>query len=270
LVVRTTRSFDDQADSFDQRAGLSASVSDAIAAELVRLARLGPGDVVLEVGAGTGQIGFALCHHPLCYLGFDASAAMLDVFRRRCREIGRAVTLIAADGNDRWPADDGGVKAVFGSRAFHLLRVEHVVDEVFRVASPVGATLVLGRVQREKESLRARLRQEMRERLRQLGYASQEGLQKEREILDACVRRGALPLERRVVATWPVQYSAAQVLSSWRAKSGLAGHETPMEVKETVLSQLAVWAKDAFGSLEAEHSAEEKYVLDGVRLSSKS
>jgi hypothetical protein len=43
-----------------------------------------------------------------------------------------------------------------------------------------------------------------------------------------------------------------------------------MEVKETVLSQLAVWAKDAFGSLEAEHSAEEKYVLDGVRLSSKS
>jgi ubiquinone/menaquinone biosynthesis C-methylase UbiE len=269
-VVRATPSFDEQAESFDQRAGLPAGVSDAIATALAQLAQLGPGDVVLEVGAGTGQVGLALCQHPLCYLGFDASAAMLDVFRRRCREIGRPVTLIDADGNDRWPADDGGVKAVFGSRAVHLLRVEHVVEEVFRVASPIGATLVLGRLQREKNSLRARLRQEMRERLRQLGYASQEGQQKEREILDACVRRGAVPLDRRVAATWPVQCSAAQVLSSWRAKSGLAGHETPREVKESVLSQLAVWAKDAFGSLEAVQSAEERYVLAGVRLSSQS
>jgi SAM-dependent methyltransferase len=236
----------------------------------VRLAQLGPGDVVLEVGAGSGQVGFALCQRPLCYLGFDSSAAMLDVFRRRCREMGRPVTLVHADGNNRWPADDGGVKVVFGSRAVHLLRVEHVVEEVFRVASPIGATLVLGRVQHEKKSLHARLRQEMRERLRQLGYASQEGQQKEREILDACVRRGAVPLERRVPATWPVHYSAAQVFSSWRAISGLAGHEIPMDVKENVLSQLAVWAKHAFGSLEAVQSVEEKYVLDGVRLSSKS
>lgn len=269
-MVHATRNFDEQAESFDQRAGLPASVSDAIAMEVVRLAQLGPGDLVLEVGAGTGQVGFALCQHPLCYLGFDASAAMLDVFRRRCREIGRPVTLIDADGNGRWPADDGGVKAVFGSRAVHLLRIEHVVEEVFRVTSPIGATLVLGRLQHEKKSLRARLRREMRERLRQLGYASQEGQQKEREILDACVRRGAFPLERRVGATWPVQYSAAQVLSSWREKSGLAGHHTPMEVKEMVLSELAVWAKDAFGSLEAVQPAEEKYVLEGVRLSSKS
>ena len=135
-MVRATRNFDEQAESFDQRAGLPASVSDAIAMELVRLAQLGPGDLVLEVGAGTGQVGFALCQHPLRYLGFDASAAMLDVFRRRCGEIGRPVTLIHADGNGRWPADDGGVKAVFGSRAVHLLRIEHVVEEVFRVTSP--------------------------------------------------------------------------------------------------------------------------------------
>jgi ubiquinone/menaquinone biosynthesis C-methylase UbiE len=269
-VVSARRSFDEQAESFDQRAGLPDSVSDAIAREFVQLAQLGPGDVVLEVGAGTGQVGLALSQHPLSYLGFDASAAMLDVFRRRCREIGRPVTLIDADGHDRWPADDGSVKAVFGSRAVHLLRVEHVVEEVFRVASPIGATLVLGRLLREKKSLRARFRHEMRERLRQLGYASPEGQQKEREILDACLRRGGLPLERRVVAKWPVTYSAAQVLSSWRAKSGLAGYETPVEVKEVVLSELAVWAKDAFGSLEAMQSAEEKYVLDGVRLSSNS
>ena len=269
-MTRATRSFDEQAGSFDQRAGLPASACDSIAKELVQLAQIAPGDVVLEVGAGTGQIGLALCELPLCYVGFDASAAMLDVFKHRLRESGRAVSLIHTDGNNRWPAEDGSVKTVFSSRAVHLLRVEHVVEEVFRVASPIEATLVLGRRQREKQSLRARLRQEMRERLQQLGYVGHEGQQQEREILDACIRRGAAPLERRVVATWPVQHSAAEVLASWREKSGMAGLEVPAEVKESVLSQLVVWAKDVFGTLEAVQSAEEKYVLDGVRLSSKS
>lgn len=268
-MASATRSFDEQAGSFDHRAGLPESVCASIARELVRFAQLAPGDVVLEVGVGTGQIGLALCQLPLCYVGFDTSAAMLDVFKRRCRESGRAVSLINTDGNNRWPADDGSVKVVFSSRAIHLLRNKHVVEEVFRVASPIGATLVLGRLQREKQSLRARLRQEMRNRLRQLGYATQEGQQKEREILDACVRRGAAPLERRVVATWPVQHSAAQTLASWREKSGLAGLKLAADTKETVLSQLAVWAKDAFGSLEAVQSAEEKYALEGVRLPPK-
>jgi len=268
-MASATRSFDEQAGSFDHRAGLPESVCASIARELVRFAQLAPGDVVLEVGVGTGQIGLALCQLPLCYVGFDTSAAMLDVFKRRCRESGRAVSLINTDGNNRWPADDGSVKVVFSSRAIHLLRNKHVVEEVFRVASPIGATLVLGRLQREKQSLRARLRQEMRNRLRQLGYATQEGQQKEREILAACVRRGAAPLERRVVATWPVQHNAAQTLASWREKSGLAGLKLAADTKETVLSQLAVWAKDAFGSLEAVQSAEEKYALEGVRLPPK-
>jgi len=269
FMAIATRSFDEQARSFDHRAGLPESVGDSIARELVQFAQVAPGDVVLEVGVGTGQIGLALCQLPLSYVGFDTSAAMLDVFKRRCRESGRAVSLINTDGNNRWPADDGSVKVVFGSRAIHLLRNKHVVEEVFRVASPIGATLVLGRLQREKQSLRARLRQEMRNRLRQLGYATQEGQQKEREILDASVRRGAAPLERRVVATWPVQHNAAQTLASWREKSGLAGLKLAADTKETVLSQLAVWAKDAFGSLEAVQSAEEKYALEGVRLPPK-
>jgi ubiquinone/menaquinone biosynthesis C-methylase UbiE len=268
-VADATRSFDEQARSFDQRAGLPASVCDSIAKELVQLAQLSTGDVLLEVGAGTGQIGHSLCGLALRYVGFDSSAAMLEVFALRCRESGRRPSLIHADGNHRWPADDGNVKAVFSSRAMHLLPVQHVVAEVLRVASSDGAALMLGRVLRQEQSLRARLRQEMRDRLRERGFAASEGQKKEREILDACFRFGATPLERRIVATWPVQQSAAQVLDSWREKSGLAGHDVPADVKENVLSQLAVWAKDVFGSFEANLCAEEKYVLEGVRLPSK-
>jgi 16S rRNA A1518/A1519 N6-dimethyltransferase RsmA/KsgA/DIM1 with predicted DNA glycosylase/AP lyase activity len=64
-------SFDEQAESFDQRAGLPATVPNSIAKELVRLAQIGAGDVVLEVGAGTGQIGLALCQHPLYYVAIS-------------------------------------------------------------------------------------------------------------------------------------------------------------------------------------------------------
>ena len=265
-VNRATRTIDEQGESFDRRAGLPSSVPDLIAREFLLLAPAGAGDVVLEVGAGTGQIGAALCQHPLRYVGFDASAAMLETFRHRCGGNRRRVSLIEADGNNSWPVCDGTVKAVFCSRAVHLLHVEHVVEEVFRVVSPTGAVFVLGRLQRERQSLRARIRREMRHRLRQFGYRSDEGRQREREIMDACVRRGAAPLERRVAATWPVRYCAAQVLASWREKRGLAGLDVPGDVKETVLAQLATWAKYAFGSLEALQFAEEKYVLEGVRL----
>ena len=41
-----TRSFEEQAGSFDRRAGLAASVCDSIAQELVQFAQLAPGDVV--------------------------------------------------------------------------------------------------------------------------------------------------------------------------------------------------------------------------------
>ena len=263
------RNFDEQAESFDQRAGLPARIADLIAREFLLLAQVGPGDVVLEVGAGTGQIGVALCQHPLHYVGFDASAAMLDMFRRRCSGNARPVLLIEADGNSPWPAGDECVKAVFSSRAIHLLDPGHVVEEFFRIASPTGATLIWGRIQRDQQSLRARIRREMRDRLRELGYGSREGRQKEREIMDASVRRGASPIAQRVVATWPVQCSAAQVLAAWREKRGLAGLDVPVEVKDTVVSQLAVWARTAFDSLEAIQSAEETYVLEGVKLSSR-
>jgi ubiquinone/menaquinone biosynthesis C-methylase UbiE len=264
-----TRGFDEQAASFDQRAGLPLEVCDSVARELVRFARLAPTDLVLEVGVGTGQIGAALSCFPLRYVGFDASSEMLDAFKRRVSKTDRSSLLLHADGNDRWPVDDGSVKLVFSSRAMHLLHVDHAVEEVFRVALPNGALLVLGRAQREKDSLRARLRREMRDHLRQLGYPSREGQQTEREILDACVRRGAALFERRAVATWPVQCSAAETLASWRKKSGLAGLELAAEVKEAVLSHLAVWAENTFGSLEAVQSAEERYVLEGVRIPSK-
>jgi len=51
-LAQATRRFDEQAGSFEQRAGLPSSVADSVAQALVRLTRLGRGEVPLEAGAG--------------------------------------------------------------------------------------------------------------------------------------------------------------------------------------------------------------------------
>src|SRR5262249_44260825 len=97
------RDYDPQANSFDRRAGLPPEACEAIALEVVRIASLGATDTLLEIGAGTGQIGQALCAKPLRYLGIDASPMMLAKFGERCRRHGVCAPVIVADARRGWP-----------------------------------------------------------------------------------------------------------------------------------------------------------------------
>ena len=174
--------------------------------------------------------------------------------------------MILADGGGRWPVEDRSVKVFFSSRAIHLLPAGHVVAEAFRAASSGGARLIVGRVQRARESLRTRLRHEMRGRLRELGFEPVEGRSREQEVLATCCARGARPLEPLAAAAWPASYSAESILEAWRGKSGLAGLDVPASIKDSVLSALECWVTENFGSPGTQHESEEKYVLEGVQL----
>lgn len=263
------RDFDDQGRSFDDRVGLPEFVASAIAHEIARIASLKSTDLLLEIGAGTGQIGQHLGALPGTYLGFDASPVMLEIFAQRSRAEGRPAAVVQADGSGRWPAQDGSVAAFFSSRAIHLLPGDHVVAEVFRAASPTGAFLLVGRIRRGSTSVRSSLRQEMRTALLSFGFAPADGHLRERLILDACCAHGAARIEPATVAAWPESGSAASVIESWRAKEGLAGLNVPGPVKAEVLLRLEAWAIEHFGSLSARRETEENYVLEGVRLPPK-
>src|SRR5688572_24281201 len=152
--------FDGQAGLFERRAGLPEAACRAIAKKVIEIGEAGSGDLIVEIGSGTGQIG-QWFEAPVRYAGFDLSAGMLKEFSRRLDS-----DLIQADANASWPLADGVAHVIFGSRAVHLLQQEHVAHEVFRVASSTGATLILGRVERNPDSVRARMTQEMNERLR--------------------------------------------------------------------------------------------------------
>lgn len=252
--------FDHQAATFEERAGLPADCSLEIARAALRIARVEEGDLVVELGPGTGQIGRWLCEHAR-YVGLDLSAGMLREFRKRLDEDIIEKALVQSDANGSWPLADATARMVFSSRAAHLLNDEHVARELYRVANPSGATLIVGRVKRDPQSVRARMAREMNARLRERGYEGRGGEKQNRMLFEACQRRGAQILEPITVARWEVSASPRQSLESWRSLKSLGGLPVPAETRASILSELEGWAIETFGGLDGECESEETYVL---------
>jgi SAM-dependent methyltransferase len=252
--------FDGQAVFFDRRTGLPEECCRAVAKQIVEMSG---GGLVVEVGCGTGQIG-QWVEAPARYVGFDLSLNMLREFQRRSAP--HLPTLLQADANATWPFADGAAQVIFSSRAMHLLEHEHVAAEVFRLASPAGACVILGRVERTPGSVKERMAREMNERLRLRGLKGRRGERRNRKLFESCERLGAETLEPVPVATWNVSARPRQSLDSWRSLTGLGGLPVSAETRAEVLSELEVWAAEEFGGLDVEFEFEETYVLSPVRL----
>ena len=257
--------FDDQAATFDQRTGLPVEYCRAIAVAVIEIGRLAPSDLILEVGPGTGMIS-RWFNAQMRYVGIDRSAGMLKQFQNRAGSDASNQLLVLTDANRSWPLAGGVARVIFSSRAMHQLDQEHAASEVFRVAAPDGATLIIGRVERDPESVRARMAKEMNNRLRAHGYEGHRGEQRNRKLFEFCRRRGAQILEPVTVATWKASASPRQSLDSWRAPRGLGGVPIPPDTKERILAELEVWANEALGGLDERLESEESYVLKPLRI----
>jgi ubiquinone/menaquinone biosynthesis C-methylase UbiE len=258
--------FDGQAATFDQRAGLPVEYCRAIAGAVIGIGQLAPGDLILEVGPGTGQIG-QWFSAPMRYAGIDKSAGMLKQFQSLPGGGASNQVLVLTDANRGWPLASGVARVIFSSRAMHHLDQEHVVSEVFRVAVSDGATLIIGRIQRDPESVRARMSREMNNGLRKHGYEGRRGEQHNRNLFESCRRRGGQVLETVNVVTWKALASPRQSLDSWRCHKGLGGVEVPAETKERILAELEGWAQEVFGGLDEQFESEETYTLRPLGLS---
>ncbi len=257
--------FDSQAHCYDQRVGLSDAAGAAIAQAVLTLAGPGPGDLVAEMGAGTGLIGRWLTQSVVDYVGLDVSRGMLTRFRQRLHA-GSSAGLLQADGNCQWPMADGSARVIFSSRALHWLTRDHVVNETFRVAHPHQAVLLVGRVQRHRDSVPARMQREMQQQLRRHGFQPRQGARHERQLLEACRSRGAVGIEPVTAAHWSVVRTPRQSIDAWQSKPGLGGLDPPAAVKAEILQHLRHWAPQAFGGLDVAVACDESYVLQGVHL----
>lgn len=253
--------FDPQASAFDGRAGLGPQAAPAIAEALLSLAALESGDVLLEIGAGTGEIGTHLTDR--CrYVGLDRSREMLVQFRKRAAHS----SLLVADADVAWPIAPRSARAVFMSRVAHLLDRTRLLAELSRVAHPEGCCVFFGRRVRDQASAQRTLQRELHTRLRAHGFQPRQGERETRGHLEALLAHGAEALDEHVASSWRVERSPADSLRAWASKPGLTGLDLPRQVRDQVLAEVEAWARERFTALEAKVATEERYVLVGARL----
>jgi len=264
----TPERFDSQAGIFDERTGLSPEIAAQVAAAIVDIAGVAAEDVVFEIGAGTGEIGLHL-QRLARYIGIDRSAGMLDVFRNRLEPSERAtIELIQSDADGAWPVGDGAVSAVFGSRVAHLLDPSHLGSELARALRPGGVFLV-GRVVRDRQSPRARLRQQRQRILKSRGVQPGQVGQAEKlteQLFERLASDGAELIPARPVAKWSVSTSPESVMESWAHRTSMGGVELAETDRAQILDQVREWATAEFGDLTEFHASEPCYTVRGIRI----
>jgi ubiquinone/menaquinone biosynthesis C-methylase UbiE len=257
--------FDNQAITFEQRAGLPAHYCRDIATSIIEIGQVRRSDLILEIGPGTGQIAEWLQQNT-AYMGFDLSSGMLKESQQRLGGNVGNRSLVQADAAASWPLANGTTRVIFSSRALHLLDHEHVAGEVFRVASDDGANLILGRVQRDRDSVRTRMAKQMIEMLKQHGFEGRRGERENQKLVESCCQRGAEELGLRHVAHWTVSTSPRQSVQSWRCLTGLGGIKLPAKTRDEILDEMEAWAEQEFDGLDREVESEEAYVLRSLRI----
>jgi ubiquinone/menaquinone biosynthesis C-methylase UbiE len=258
--------YDDQATAFDERAGVPPDAAQAIADALAEIAGPVDGQRWLEVGAGTGALSLPLLRMPIRYTGFDRSPAMLQVFQERVDAAGLAAALHVADGNERWPAEDGGVDVIFSARALHHLDPAHAAAETHRVLGANGGWLILGRVRRPPDSVKSVLRRQMRRMLEAEGFSPRSHEARAGAVFGALEQAGGRRMEPRVAARWTRPHRPADSIAAWAEKAGLAGIEVPDAAKARVLADLRAWASAEMGDIDYPRDQEEAFELDAIRI----
>jgi ubiquinone/menaquinone biosynthesis C-methylase UbiE len=263
VFARSANTFDEHATRYDARVGLPESVGTAVAAEIMACAGLQADELVLELGAGTGTIGMHLVRLPARYLGIDHSAEMLQLFRDKLGE--RPASLLLADAAQVWPLDDHAASVVFASRVIHLLDAEHVARETLRVCRP-GGWLMLGRVLRDEDGVKERLRQRRLELLRQAGVGPLRGREGARRVVEHCLSAGGESMGRRVVAEWRGAISPAEVIADWTSLSRMGSVAVDSIRRQEILVELQTWARTELSDLDQPEAYRERYAIDVVRL----
>lgn len=216
----------------------------------------------MEIGPGGGAVALALLERVPDYVALEQSPAMAELMRQRGVP---AASVRVTDAGAVWPLPAGAYSAVFGSRALHLLDAEHVVRETLRVCGD-RAVLLEGRVRRQPDSLRERVRALMHGALAERGIYPREG--RGRELRRACELRGGRALGERVLAEWIEHAAISDAIRAWHAAPGLAGTAVPDAVKRSVLDEVRARAGD-LGDASELHPCHRRYVLHGYEWSER-
>ncbi|MCF6204147.1 MAG: methyltransferase domain-containing protein [Methylococcaceae bacterium] len=258
--------FDDQADIYDKRTGLGEKTAQKIAATVNQMIKPYLKGQFLEIGAGTGEIGYFLQDLPIPYIGIDLSNGMLEIYRQRFKEQKNRPRLIQMDGNAIWPLQNGSVSVFFSSRAMHQLDHEHVLNQLKKLAVPTSSLLILGNVKRSKISTKTIMRKEMHSLLNNFGLKEKSGQSNRNLLFDALEKQGGERLPSITASRWLVSHAPIDSIESWKNVDGIAGQAIDQKLKTKILDSLILRAKEKFTDLHLAMETEETYELNAIKL----
>lgn len=257
--------FNDQADIYDKRTGLGENTAQKIAASVNQLIQPYLNGQFLDIGAGTGEIGYFLQDLSIPYVGIDLSGGMLNVYRERFKEKDNMPQLIQMDGNTPWPLKDNSVSVFFSSRAMHQLNQDNVLQQLARL-SDHASLLILGNVKRNKHSVKAVMRKEMHNVLNEFGLKEKSGQSNRNLLFEVIEQQGGERLPPVTASRWKVSHAPVDSINSWKKVDGIAGQAVEPALKAQILETLIQKAEELFTDINQAQETEETYELNAIKL----
>jgi ubiquinone/menaquinone biosynthesis C-methylase UbiE len=238
--------YDAAAASFNRHRALPDGVAEAIRAAVMAAAGGVPRPRLLDIGAGTGRIGWSFVAAGDDYIGVDLSLGMLREFTGRAEWNGAPARLVQADG-ERMPFPDASFDAVLLMQVLSAARDgRRLIAEAGRVLQPASC-LIVGRTVAPDNGIDARMRQHLAGSLDAAGVHPY----RKKSSDDALSWLAGNAHDSRIVtaAAWTAERTPRAFLE--RHATGARFSVLPPPVQDIAMLRLRDWAVATFGSLDA-------------------
>jgi ubiquinone/menaquinone biosynthesis C-methylase UbiE len=248
--------FDAAAPSFDRYRALPTEAAQAIRRAVLAAAR-NQRARILDLGAGSGRIGWPFVAAGDDYIAADLAFGMLRAFAARDDLGGQGAPRLVQAAGDQLPFPDAIFDIVMLMQVFGGQRAwRQLLAEARRVLRRTGV-LVLGRTIMPDAGVDARMKHRLDEVLADLG-ALQEAKNLRRNAESLLVGT-ASHVSEHIAAQWQAVRSPRAFVE--RHRTGARFSRLPEDVKDEALHRLAAWAEKHFGSLDASSTEQHCFEL---------
>lgn len=240
--------FDRVAPSFDKYRRLPAGVPEAVRSAVFDATKIASSRPrLLDIGCGTGRIGWPFVVAGDEYVGVDLSAGMLREFvHRAAARDGGSPRLVMADGR-QLPFADAAFDLVLLIQVFGGLGDWRRLGSEARRVLRLSGSLILGRIAPPADGIDARMKQRLASILETLD--AELDRTNTRSEVERALAAEATAASRVIAATWTSERTPRGFIE--RHRNGARFSALPAPIKEDALSELASWAAATFGSLDA-------------------
>jgi ubiquinone/menaquinone biosynthesis C-methylase UbiE len=250
--------FDRVAPSFDKYRRLPRGVPEAIRSAVFDATKMAASrPQLLDIGCGTGRIGWPFVAAGDDYVGVDLSAGMLREFvDRAVARGGASPRLVMADGR-QLPFADAVFDLVLLIQVFGGLGDWRQLGIEARRVLRLSGSLVLGRIVPAADGIDERMKRRLASILETLG--AQPDKTNTRSEVERALAAEATIASRIIGATWTCERTPQGFIE--RHRNGARFSALPAPIKEAALRELASWAAATFGSLDATFTENHRFEL---------